>query len=459
MSSLGPSTAERKAWGKDLRDRLARRDQSKCVLGPRGDDFVDNLKAAVSGRRADLLPIRWGRMAASPFGFYRGATALMAADLGPLPTCGLQVQVCGDAHLLNLGAYAAPDGHLVFDLNDFDETCRGPFEWDLKRLSASFVVAGRYASLRDSTCASAVRSMVQAYRQGLDRFSQMRVLELARYEITPRSTKKPLAPIFRQAARNTPQQLLEKSTAPVAKGFPRFQNRPPLLRRLTSAEAGAVRQSLTAYRSTLGPGRQQVLDAYKPWDLAFKVVGTGSVGVDVYLILLYGNGANDPLFLQLKGEDPTCWKPYLQDEDDYSKTYPHQGRRAAEGQFRTQTVADPFLGWTQIGSKDFLVRQWSDHKASVSVSMLADGTIYSYAVLCGEVLAKAHARTGDAAMLAGYCGTNDRLDKAMATFALAYADQTEADHARLCKAIKDGKLRPLSPRWRRRSPTTTQASV
>jgi len=404
---------------------------------------VDKLKAAVAGRRADLLPIRWGRMAASPFGFYRGATALMAADVGPLPTCGLEVQVCGDAHLLNLGAYAAPDGHLVFDLNDFDETCRGPFEWDLKRLAASLVVGGRYAGHKDITCAGAVRSMVQAYRQDLGRFAKMRVLELARYELTPRFAKKPLAPIFRQAARNTPQQLLKKATTPDAEGFARFQNKPPLLTHLKAAEAGAVLASLIAYRSTLGPGRQQVMDAYKPRDLAFKVVGTGSVGVDVYLILLYGNGANDPLFLQIKGEDPSCWKPYLKHANGYSKAYPHQGRRTAEGQFRTQTVVDPFLGWTQIGGKDFLVRQWSDHKASVNVSMLADGAIHNYAVFCGEVLAKAHARTGDAAMLAGYCGTSDRLDEAMATFAIAYADQTEADHARLRKAIKDGKLRAI----------------
>jgi uncharacterized protein (DUF2252 family) len=328
----------------------------------------------------------------------------------------------------------------VFDLNDFDETCRGPFEWDLRRLAASFAVAGRTAGHGDGACAGAVRAMVRAYREGLDRFSELPVLDLVRYEITPRSSRKPLAPIFRKAARHTPQQLLEKATAPGAKGFARFLSKPPLLTPLEAPEAGALRRSLVAYRSTMGIGRQQALDAYTPWDFAFKVVGTGSVGVDVYLVLLYGNGARDPLFLQIKEEDPSCWRPHLKGAADYFASYPHQGRRTAEGQLRTQTVADPFLGWTRFGGKDFVVRQWSDHKASVDVSMLSDGTIQDYAVLCGEVLANAHARTGDAAMLAGYCGASDRLDKAVGTFALAYADQTEADHALLRKAIKDGKL-------------------
>ena len=331
----------------------------------------------------------------------------------------------------------------MFDLNDFDETCRGPFEWDLNRLASSFAVGGRDAGKKDSSCVEAVRSMVQAYRAGLKRFSEMRVLELARFEITPRSAKKHLAPIFEHAARNTPQQLLEKATDPDA-GFARFKNAPPLLTPLKAAEAQRVVKSLGAYRATLGPGRQQVLDAYDPRDLAFRPVGTGSMGVDVYLVLLYGNGGDDPLFLQIKEEDPTCWKPYLAGANRYSDVYPHEGRRTAEGQFRTQTVADPFLGWTQIGGKDFVVRQWSDHKASVKVSMLADVTaIHDYAVLCGEVLAKAHARTGDAAMLAGYCGNSDQLDTAMARFAMDYADQTEADHARLRKAIKAGKLEAL----------------
>ncbi len=397
---------------------------------------MDRLRATVEGRRANLLPIRWARMAASPIGFFRGAADLMAADIGPLPASGLDVQVCGDAHLLNLGAYAAPDGHLVFDLNDFDETCRGPFEWDLKRLSASLVVGGRTAGLKDSACGGAVLATVEAYRDGLHRFSGMRTLELARFQITPESRTRPLAPIFRRAARHTPEQLIERVTVPDTGGFARFRSEPPLLVPLRAREARPVVEALPAYRATFGPGHQQFIDAYVPWDFAFKVVGTGSVGVDDYVVLLYGNGPRDPLFLQFKEADASCWTPYLRKR----RFQGHQGRRVAEGQFRTQTVSDPFLSWTTIGSKAFLVRQWSDHKASADVRNVSEGSIGEYAILCGEVLAKAHARTGDAAMLTGYCGRGDQLDEALAKFAFAYADQTEADHERLCKAIRAGKL-------------------
>jgi uncharacterized protein (DUF2252 family) len=206
-------------------------------------------------------------------------------------------------------------------------------------------------------------------------------------------------------------------------------------------EARDLLRAFPDYRATLGPGRRQVLDAYVPQDLAFRVVGTGSVGLDDYLVLLYGNGHGDPLFLQVKEERSTCWSPYLGRARGERDGHPHQGRRTAEGQLRTQTVADPFLGWTRFGGRDFLVRQWSDHKAAVDVGMLERREVLDdYVALCGEVLAKAHVRTGDGAMLAGYCGTGESLDAALAQFALAYADQTEADHELLCKAIQRGRL-------------------
>jgi uncharacterized protein (DUF2252 family) len=435
------SLAARKAMGRALRERLPRRQHHQFSVKPRREDLLARLKAAVAGRRADLLPIRWRRMAVSPFTFFRGAAAIMAADLGRLPTSGLEVQVCGDAHLLNLAAYAAPDGHLVFDLDDFDETCRGPFEWDLKRLAASFAIAGRDAGYKDKACRAAVRRMVRAYRESLTLFSEMRVMELARFAITAGSAGKPLAPIFEHAARDTPRELLKKATTPDREGFGGFQSRPPLLAPLRDAEARRVLGSLAAYRATLAPGRQQVIDAYAPWDLAFKVAGIGSVGVENYLVLLYGNGPGDPLFLQLKEQDATCWRPYLRRSNAYATLYPHDGRRAAEGQFRTQTVADPFLGWTQMGGKKFLVRQWSDHRATLELGMLTEEALDDYSTLCGQVLAKAHARTGDAARLSGYCGSNDHLDSAIARFALSYADQAEVDHASLRKAIKAGEIR------------------
>jgi len=413
---------------------LPRKEQGRWKVDSHRYHFLERLRAAVAGRRAELLPIRWGRMVASPLAFYRGAAALMAGDLGALPTCGLDVQVCGDAHVLNLGAYAAPDGHLVFDLNDFDEACRGPFEWDLKRLAASVVVAGRVAGRGDRACTNAVHAMVRSYRDAADRLSELPIVELARLEITPRARRgSPLAPVFQQAARNTTEQLLRKFTTRDVGGLARFRNDPPLLRRLGGAEARRVVRSLSRYRDTLGAGRLQVLDGYRPWDVAFKVVGTGSVGVDVFVVLLYGNGPRDPLLLQVKEQDASCWTPTLPGQTVTSGV--DDGRRSAEAQLRTQTVTDPFLGWTQIGEKGFVVRQWSDHKGAVKIAELSSETLQDYSALCGEILAKAHVRTGGGAMLAGYCGRGEQLDDAMARFASAYGDQTEVDHRLLRKAI------------------------
>jgi uncharacterized protein (DUF2252 family) len=431
--------AARRAMGKAVRDRLPRKELARWKVDARRPDLVQRLLAAVSGRRADLLPIRWEKMAASPFAFLRGTAALMAGDVGPMARTGLAVQVCGDAHLLNLGAYAAPDGRLVFDLNDFDETCRGPFEWDLKRLAASFTVAGRVAGNSGPSCASVVHALAAAFGEGLERFAEMEVLDLARLEIGPRRAGKPLAPIFTKARRNTPAELLARATRPAAGGYARFRREPPILVPLAAGARRRAFGALGPYRATVGPGRQQLLDAYAPHDAAFKVVGTGSVGLEVYLVLLYGNGPRDPLFLQLKEQDATCWRPYLRG-GPYRRLHPHDGRRAAEGQLRTQTVGDPFIGWTDLGGKDFLVRQWSDHKASVSVDLLASGAFPDYAALCGEVLAKAHARTGDAGALSGYCGRGGVLGESIAAFAAAYADQVEADYARFMKALKRGEL-------------------
>ena len=404
------SIARRQAAGKALRERLPRRQQGAFAPGRRRGGLVSSLQASVSGRCEGLLPIRWGRMAASPFGFFRGAAAIMAADVGPQRTTGIEVQVCGDAHLLNLGAYGAPDGHLVFDLNDFDETCRGPFEWDLKRLAASLAVAGRTAGHRNRTCAEAVQAFVAAYREHLAIFARMPFLELSRLEVTPRSTAGPLAPIFTKAKRDTPQELLRKVTTSTAGGFARFRSHPPLQRRLLPAEARALLGALSAYRQTIGADRRQVLDAYTPRDLAFHAVGTGSIGLDAYLVLLYGTDRANPLFLQGKQEQPSCWRPYLKGARRYLSIYPHQGRRGAQGQLFTQTVVDPFLGWTRIGSRSYLVRQWSNHRAALDVLMLQRTDVLAdYAVLCGRVLAKAHGRTGDGAMLAGYCGSGGSL--------------------------------------------------
>jgi uncharacterized protein (DUF2252 family) len=432
--------AERAAAGRALRGKLPRRDQGEFHVTTRRPDLVRLLQIAVAGRREDLLPIRWQRMALSPFAFMRGTAALMAHDIGPLPCSGVEVQVCGDAHALNLGAYAAPDGHLVFDIDDFDETCRGPFEWDLKRLAASLAAAGREARHRDRQNRHAVRRMVQVYRESLALFAEMRVVELARFEIRLPTGGRALEPIFEHAARDTPRALLGKVTRRDGDGYARFLGGPPLLVPLPVADAERVLRMLLDYRPTLGVSRQQMLDRYAPRDVAFKVSGIGSIGGEAYLVLLFGNGPGDPLFLQVKEQDPCCWARYLGSTKAYRAAYPHQGQRVAQGQMRAQTVSDPFLGWTHRDGRDFLVRQWSDHKASMDLSMLRGDSLEEYAMLCGRVLAKAHARTGDPAVLSGYCGKNDRLDVAVARFALAYADQVEADHAAFRKALRAGRI-------------------
>jgi hypothetical protein len=373
-------------------------------------------------------------MAQSPFFFYRGNAALMAFDLRPWPTAGLEAQLCGDAHLLNFGAYAKPDGSLVFDLNDFDETCRGPFEWDLKRLAASLVLAGREAGHGDASCLDAVRAAVRAYREALDRFAEMKVLQLAREELGAHNDGDHLEPIFGKARRDTPARLMEKGVE-ADSGSWRFRSKGPFLRPLTEAEAAPFREAFPDYRASLGPARQQVLDAYTPAAFGRRVSGCGSLGVTDVLVLLFGNGPGDPLFLEFKAQHGSVWRP--------SPAGTHEGRRAAEGHHRMQTWADPFLGWCRAGGRDFLVKQWSDHKASLDVKDLADGPFGPYAALCATVLAKAHARSGDPARLAGYCGDGEPLEDALAAFARRYADQGTQDWEAFRRAAAAGRI-PLA---------------
>ena len=429
---------ERRASGVSLRKVLGRIDQG--IWSPAADrpDPVQALIDANVGRLPDLLPIKWGRMAASPFGFFRGAAHLMAADLACQPTTGLTVQLCGDAHVRNLGAYAAPDGHLVFDLNDFDETIAGgPWEWDVKRLVTSLILANREAGGRDNEGVAAVRTFVGSYRESLGRFAAMRALELVCYEVRRHSRNASIRAVLQKAERATPAKTLAKLTSMTGPGGgPVFTDRPPILRHVPDTEAAQVIAALGPYRDTLGVDCRHALDAYRPADVTFKVVGTGSIGTRDYVILLLGRGPDDPLFLQVKEELPSACAQFLPAATDCT----HQGRRVAEGQHRCQTATDPFVGWTTIEGRDYLVRQLADHKAGVDPLELKDDALVEYALVCGETLAKAHARTGDAAALAGYCGTADRLDRALGDFALAYAEQTVHDHAALVAAIRAGRL-------------------
>ena len=433
-----PSYRDRRAHGKSLREGVPPVDQA--AWSRQADrDAVAAIVRCKAGRLPKMLPLKMRRMAASPFAFFRGSAPLMAADLARTAVTGLRVQLCGDAHVRNLGAYAAPDGHLVFDLNDFDETIAGPWEWDLKRLATSLVLAGHEAGGKDGP--TAVRAMMRCYRESLARFSEMKVLELARYEIRRHCRSGPVRDILARAERLTPVKTLRKLTELGKDGGPRFHDQPPVLRHVPDQAARAVLAALGTYRQTISAGRQLILDAYHPVDVAFKVVGTGSIGTRNYVVLLFGNGRDDPLFLQVKEELPSCYRAHL----PKAPACPHQGQRVAQGQQRMQTVTDPFLGWTTIGTKQYLVRQLADHKAAVNPTALKGEALAEYALVCGETLAKAHARTGDAAALAGYCGSSLKLDKAMEKFARSYAEQTYQDYEAFLKAIQSGRIKAADP--------------
>ncbi len=415
---------ERFAAGKRLRGRLAREAHAVCALASRDPrDRLQILARVHQGRIVALLPEKFRRMRASPFAFFRGAAALMAADLAALPRTGLTVQLCGDAHVRNLGAYAALDGNLVFDINDFDETAPGPWEWDVKRFATSLVLAGDECGQPSWRCEESVHLFVAAYRAHLRAFATMPFATLARYLITRRRDEPLLNEIFRDAERRTPALNLQKLTVE-RHGRWRFHDEKPNLEHVSAGTAAQVLRGLDGYRTTLNTSRRRTFERYRPADVAFKLVGTGSVGTRDYVVLLFGNGAGDPLFMQVKQELPSCYAPYLRT----AARARHQGRRVAEGQQMMQTLSDPFLGYTRFGGHDYLVRQLADHKAAFDLTELTRRTLFKYARLCGEVLAKGHARTTDAATLAGYVGKSAKLDRAIATFAMAYADQTKADY-------------------------------
>ena len=371
----------------------------------------------------------------SPFAFFRGAAVLMASDLATLPSSGLTVQLCGDAHVHNLGAYAAPDGRLVFDINDFDETTPGPWEWDLKRLATSLVLAASECGQSAAGCEDGVRAMVASYRQHLREFALMPFATLARHLITRGGEGRVLDAILEAARRATPDRNLKKLTVQT-RGRYRFHDKRPVLEHVPSRTATNVVKALKDYASTLNAGRRRTFERYRPADVAFKLVGTGSIGTRDYVVLLFGNDANDPLFMQVKQELPSCYESYLPARPRVF----HQGRRVAEGQQMVQTASDPFLGYTRFGGHDYLVRQLADHKAGLAPTELKGAPLFAYARLCGEVLAKGHARTTDAAVLAGYVGGTAKLDTAIAAFAVAYADQTRTDYRLFVRSLRGGRI-------------------
>jgi uncharacterized protein (DUF2252 family) len=423
------SPAERHALGQARRKQLRRQEHAYWRPPAHRPSPVATIARSMRGRMASLVALKYERMLASPFGFFRGAVPVMAADLAAMPNTGILSQICGDAHVRNLGAYAAPDGRLVFDINDFDETCVAPFEWDLKRMATSLVLAGRENGQKSSACREAVHILALNYRRLAPMLARTPVLELARYQVHRLERVTPVSTALQKAERETPLGTLRRLTE-VKKGRRLFRNDPPVLTLLPSAQARAVLASFAVYRNSLLPERRHFLDQYVPMDVVFKVVGTGSVGLRDYLVYLQGNGESDPLFLQIKEELGSAYAPYIATHGAATRAATHQGQRVAEGQRAMQWQSDPFLGWTTIANRDYLVRQLNDHEASVDLVELQGGGLAEYAAVCGELLARGHARSGDVHLITGYLGAGskqDKFDHALAAFAEAYAEQTEAD--------------------------------
>jgi len=445
------SRAEQIALGTAERDRVNRRAHGAFEPQPDRAGPVAILQAQAATRVPDLIPVRHGRMAVSPFTFYRGAAAVMAADLAPAPRTNLRVQLCGDAHLSNFGIYASPERQMVFDVNDFDETLPGPFEWDVKRLAASFIVAGRSLSWTRATAHRALIYAVASYRERLRELAAGGTLP-AWYNhitvddinsiLTPDRRKALASSIENAATRRNSLGALAKLTT-VVDGRRQIIDSPPLVLRIKDTLSDEVIASTLAdYRRTLPPDRRQLMDRYRVVDVARKVVGVGSVGTLCLIAYLEGVDERDPLFLQIKEAQASVLEAYLG-----RAAQKHHGQRVVEGQRLMQAASDVFLGWaTGTGEqhRQFYYRQLWDGKWSADLELLREPGILAYARVCGWALARAHARSGSAVALASYLGGTDKFDRAMLEFAESYADQNDRDYAELTAAIADGRLEAVS---------------
>ena len=447
MSTHAPTPDERRAAGRALRKVTPRSSLGGFTPPPRRFDPLKVLAAQDRVRIPELVPIRHGRMAVSPFTFLRGAAAVMARDIGTRPSTGIRVQCCGDCHLLNFGAYGTPERNLVFDVNDFDETLEAPFEWDLMRLAASIHVAALDRGLPAGQARGAVMTGMSAYRQAMARLAGMSELEVwyARVDVQqiegfiqgPAQRKRFQKNVARAERRGNLQALGKLGT--VSKdGRLQIADQPPLVQHV---EVGrdpdlTVEVVTQRYRESLADDRRRIFDRYRFVDTARKVVGVGSVGLDARIALLVGRDDDDPLFLQMKEARASVLAPYAG-----ASPYRHQGRRVVEGQRLMQAASDIFLGWyTGTNRRQYYVRQLRDMKGSVDIAALEPDAFAGYATLCGGTLARAHARSGDPCLIAGYLGSGTAFDEAMADFARDYAAQTAQDHAALVAAIDDGRM-------------------
>ena len=406
-----------------------------------------------------LIPVRHARMRVSPFTFYRGTARIMAADLAPTPTSGLQVQLGGDAHLSNFGAYASPERELVFDANDFDETLPGPWEWDVKRLAASFTVAGQHLGLGRSATRRATATAARAYRKAMAHYAPMGFLDLWYDQFTIEDLKTVghmtsaefamrVKRFGSKARKRTSLQALAKLAEEV-NGQYRIRSQPPLLVPLRELPDEAdpavleevVRIGFEQYKSTLSENRRALLERFTPIEVALKVVGVGSVGTRCLIMLLQGRDREDPLFLQFKEAGPSVLEEFLG-----ASAYPNSGQRVVEGQQMVQAQSDIFLGWAEgRESRQFYIRQLRDWKGSVEVEGATPNQVEFYARLCGRTLARGHARSGDAASIAAYLGTGDAFDRAITDFSEAYAEQNLRDFTAFVAAIDDGRIECAEP--------------
>ena len=439
------SPDERKAAGKAMRTKTPRSLHGEWQPAQDRADPITLLEQQSANRDSELIPIRYGRMRESPFAFYRGAAAIMAADLASAPVSGIQVQACGDCHLLNFGAYSSPERDLIFDLNHFDETLPAPWEWDVKRLAASFVVAGRRIGISEKNCRQSAREAVRSYRDHMAEFAEMKTLEvwyagLNSKDVLEKSKsdaigKRRNASVVRVRTRTVEHAFPRLKT--VAKGERKIIDEPPLIYhpKQKARFEQEMKKLFESYRETLPEDRQALLDRYHPVDFAMKVVGVGNAGTRCAILLMLAS-ESDPLLLQIKQGYASVLEPYAG-----TSLYENHGQRIVVGQRLMQTGSDLFLGWTRNErGEHYYVRQLREMRISPNFEGYSASDFIEYAELCGWALARAHAKAGDAAMISGYLGKADSFDTALGNFAVAYADQTEKDHVALTAAVKKGLL-------------------
>lgn len=402
-------------------------------------DPIRILKRAEKGRIPELLPTKYGRMLSDPFAFFRGSVGIMAYDLASQPHTRLFAQLCGDAHLQNLGCFGSPDGRVIFDINDFDETAHGPWEWDVKRMATSIVIAGRQVEHDEASCAASVGEFAKAYMGLISELASEPTLLAARHLIHRLGKVQALSAAFAQAQRSAPADLLKKYATRGKKHYK--LNRSANLWPVSKKAAVEVLNALKLYTRTLPPDRLHFLSFYEPVDVGFKIVGTGSVALRDYVVLMEGRNPEDALFLQVKQEVLSTYSPHLK-----LHKFTNQGQRVVEGQHRIQALSDLLLGWTSIGKFDFLVRQLNDHKGGIAIDNMKGDGLSSLARVAGELLARGHSRSGDALAIQGYLGNGHQVERALVNFAQQYSGQVDRDFAMFQRAVQTGKLKAAVPR-------------